>query len=197
MPAGLGALRDQPVDAQGAGGEGLGDRGHGDEHAGAGAAQRGQRRRVGQAEREAGHGHRVGHQQIDLVVPVVVVVRERGGGQVEAVRSALGGYVTGVPAKLRLADLGRAGHEQVHPARRAGRPQLGQLGGDRLGGLVAGREEAEAAGRGYGRDQGAGGGAPGHRRAHDGRRAAEEVRPRVPAHRPSVGPPDASPGDEP
>jgi hypothetical protein len=168
--AGLVALHAEPVRAALFRQRGLGGARHGDHHRAARVLERPDHPGRRAAEGEAGDRGRIGEQGRDLAVEPVVVpagVAEPGAERVQ------------VPGERSAVRVRRAGHEEVD-AEGFGRrgPHGGDLGGHRLGRLVARGQPAEGPGpRGRHHELGRGR-AAGHRRHHDP--APQQVRQGIP-----------------
>ena len=134
-----------------------------DDHA-SGVPQRGDDGRLRQAEREAYDRHGVGKQQVDLVPPAVVVLDDRGLAQVDAVVLRLAVDGTGIAAERLRVDRNGVGREEVYPERHACAAERRDVFGQRVRGLVAAGQEAEAPCPGRGGDQPGRGRGAGHRR---------------------------------
>jgi hypothetical protein len=123
-------------------------------------------------EREAHHGHWILAQQVDLGVPVVVVLR---GIARQFHSKALSQRLQriGVAAVLSGVDGNRVGSEQVDPEGRGGFADLGDLLAELPGGLVSASQEAHASGLRGRRHERGGCRAARHGRGQDGPDHAE------------------------
>ena len=99
------------------------------------------------AEGEADHGDRVVEEHVDLARPEVIVLNRRHPAEVQPVALRFGLDSPSVPAKRIQFDRHRIGGKQVDGKRGVGRPHGLYLVDQLVGGLVPGRQKAEAARR--------------------------------------------------